>query len=223
MITPPVEAVILESRPSVTVSSRTLKNFSAMACLFSMNAFARSRSSFLCSTSAFFMAVLLGVFAEGLVVVFGVTVLGKVSLSLNSSSESESSNSRSRSSILHGECWSIQLLVFSWLQNASTLSRCGVGGMWAFSLVGDRRLRPFVGLDRGVSSLTLLLDGSFLVGTSTSSTLLLGVNTYMGGWGSPSKLTHKCISLPAWALCLHCPASACSTFRIFRARFETTS
>lgn len=155
---PPVAWASSVILPPETASSRVRRKVSARPAFLLLN---ESRRAFACrfaAASAFLTAVLLGDLG-----VFGVVGFRRnmesdsvlVLLSRRLSSLSEWSKSL-RNSItdrphvsLRGECRSIQSFASSWFQKASTLSRCGVGGIRTFCLVGDWSFF-FDGLEGGV-------------------------------------------------------------------------
>lgn len=165
MRTPPVSAERFWTSPPETASSSTLRKFSAYAAFLLSKDFLRASAAFFASVSAFFKAVLLGDFAG----FWALDCFGMVS-----ESSSKSSNSRNSRLTLRGECSSIQLLVASRSQNASVLSRWGVGGMRILSFVGDLRTL-FEGLDGGV--LNGESGGWGRDGDSNPDTALFAVNT----------------------------------------------
>lgn len=141
IFTPPVLAAIRCTAPSVMPSSRVRRNSCARSVLRLSNSRLRSRASRFRAASAFFSAVLLGVFFAGLAVGAGVLMRGELldaaSSSLPLSSEKRfwlSSNSRRwrpRPGVLclGGDQRSFQTSVADWLQNSSSSSLCGDGGI----------------------------------------------------------------------------------------------
>ena len=107
----------------------------------------RARSCFL-SLKALRWAMAVLSFLAGLLdgLLRGETI-GEISSSLSSGSTWRCR--RIDFGVFRGEYWSFQSLMTSWLQNASMLGLCGVGGIGAF-FDGDCK-RGLIGLEGGVS------------------------------------------------------------------------
>jgi hypothetical protein len=139
---PPVAAASAASWPCAMVSSISRRKAVANSCLLA------SKARFFAAAFLFFLAGLgWGVLdgeAEAGLRVLALDRGGGVDLGLG----------------LWGECSSFQSLVISWAQNASTLGRCGEGGIRAAVLEGDLSL-DLEGLDGGVVQVFVSWSGSF--------------------------------------------------------------
>ena len=130
---PPVASASRPTSPPVMAESTSARNELAISC-FELSKALRLASAIL----SFFAGLLDGLLVgEG-----GVAISESLSSKINRFF-------RAVMGVFRGEYSSFQSLMTSWLQNASMLGRCGVGGMRNF-LGGDCNL-DFEGLDGGVT------------------------------------------------------------------------
>lgn len=138
-------AVRLEIWPEVMRASSWARKAVARLCLWASKAL---RAAFAVAWSS---RVLVGLGSCGLMgrLRGEVDGEGKTSESLKSESPvaggGDGGGFRGERWAFRGECWSFQELTRAALQNASTLGRCGVGGILGFFFVGEAR-RGLLGL-----------------------------------------------------------------------------